>query len=220
MPNRAKTAEGASKSSAPMLSRRALNRALLARQMLLRRADCTVTGAVTHLVGLQAQTPNAPYLALWSRLTDFDPNRLTELINDRRVVRIALMRGTIHSVTDSDCLELRGHFGPVLARGLQGAFGKHLHGLDMKQVETGARTLLQKQPLSFDELWRLLEKRWPNRDGAALANAARALVPMVQIPPRGTWGEGGLAKHVPAETWLGRPLRTAPPLDRTILRYL
>jgi hypothetical protein len=220
MPSRATSADGARTASATMLSRRTLNRALLARQLLLRRSDRTVLAAVTHLVGLQAQTPNAPYLALWSRLADFVPNVLTELIHNRRVVRIALMRGTIHSVTDSDCLELRPHFGDVLARGLQGSFGKHLQGLNLKQVEAAARKLLQKQPLSFNELGRLLQKRWPDRDPGALANAVRAMVPLVQIPPRGTWGKGGLATHVPAETWLGRPLSTVPALDQMIHRYL
>jgi hypothetical protein len=220
MPNRATPIEGARKSGAPILDRRALNRALLARQLLLRRSDCSVLAAITHLVGLQAQTPNAPYLALWSRLTAFDPNLLTEFINERRVVRIALMRGTIHSVTDSDCLELRPHFGAVLARGLHGSFGKHLKGLNLKQVEAAARKLLKKQPLSFNELGRILEEQWPNRDPSALANAVRALVPLVQIPPRGTWGAGGLAIHVPAETWLGRPVCKAPALDRMIHRYL
>jgi hypothetical protein len=220
MPSRATSVDGIRKSSPPTLSRRALNRALLARQLLLRRSDRSVLSTVTHLVGLQAQTPNAPYFALWSRLTDFDPKLLTELIHDRRVVRIALMRGTIHSVTDSDCLELRPHFGDVLARGLRGSFGKHLKGLNLKQVEAAARKLLKKQPLSFNELGRLLEKRWPNRDPGALANAVRALVPLVQIPPRGTWGEGGLATHVPVENWLGRPLGRVPALDRMIHRYL
>lgn len=203
-----------------MLSRRALNRALLARQLLLRRSDRTVLAALTHLVGLQAQTPNAPYLALWSRLTDFDPNLLTELIHDRRVVRIALMRATIHSVSDSDCLELRPHFGAVLARGLQGAFGRDLKGLNLNEVEAAARTLFEKQPLSFAELGKLLQQQWPDRNPGALANAVRVLVPLVQIPPRGTWAKGGLATHVPAETWLGNPLCTAPALDRMIHRYL
>ncbi len=203
-----------------MLNGRALNRALLARQMLLRRSDRPVLAAITHLVGLQAQTPNAPYLGLWSRLKDFDPKQLTELINDRRVVRIALMRGTIHSVTNSDCLELRLHFDSVLARGLRGAFGRHLQGLNLKQVESAARKLLQKQPRSFDELGRLLQKQWPDRDRAALANAVRAIVPLIQIPPRGIWGEGGPASHVAAETWLGKPLCMAPALDRMVHRYL
>jgi hypothetical protein len=220
VPGLATCVDGAHKSSPPILNKRALNRALLARQLLLCRSDREVLNAVTHLVGLQAQTPNAPYIALWSRLTNFGPNKLTEFIIDRRIVRIVLMRGTIHSVTDSDCLELRPHFDTVLARGLQGSFGKHLQGLNLKQVETAARKLLQKQPLSFDELGKLLQKQWPDRDCAALANAVRALVPLVQIPPRGTWGKGGPATHVPAETWLGRPLASAPALDRMIHRYL
>lgn len=215
-----KSVDGARKARPHLLSKRALNRALLARQLLLRRSDTDVLNAVTHLVGLQAQTPNAPYIALWSRLTHFDPSQLTELIHLRRIVRIALMRGTIHSVTDSDCLALRPHFNAVLARALRGAFGKHLQNLNLKQVESAARKLLQKRPLSFDELGKLLQKRWPDRDSAALANTVRALVPLVQVPPRGTWGNGGPATHVPSDVWLGKPLDTSPALDRMIHRYL
>ena len=208
------------KPNAPLLSKRALNRALLARQLLLCRSDDKVLAAVTHLVGMQAQTPNAPYLSLWSRLKGFDANQLTAFIHERRVVRIALMRGTIHSVTDSDCLKLRPHFDRVLDRGLRGAFGKHLKGLNLKHVEDAARKLLRERPLTFAELGKLLARRWPDREPAALANAARALLPLIQIPPRGTWGEGGPAAHVPAETWLGRSLCTAPTLERMIVRYL
>lgn len=203
-----------------MLSNRALNRALLARQFLLGRSDETVLGALTHLVGLQAQTPNAPYIALWSRLKDFNPTQLSALIHDRHVVRIALMRGTIHSVSKNDCVELRPHFAPVLERGLRGAFGKHLAGLNLKKVETAARKLLEKQPLTFDQLGKLLAKEWPERNPDALANVARALLPLVQIPPRGIWGQGGVASHVPAEIWLRKPLCQEPDLPRMIVRYL
>lgn len=220
MPTRVRSAGITPKLRPGMLNRRALNRALLARQLLLERSDSTVHDALTHLVGLQAQTPNAPYIALWSRLKDFAPKHLAELICDRRVVRIALMRGTIHSVTDRDCLELRPHFARVLERGMRGAFGKHLSGLNLKEVETAARKLLKKQPLTFEELGKLLSRQWPKCDPDALANAARALVALVQIPPRGIWGEGGLARHALAETWLGKPLCATPPLERVIYRYL
>ena len=220
MPIRKSTISGTRKPSPTPLSQRALNRALLARQLLLCRSDDTVLDALTHLVGLQAQTPNAPYLSLWSRLRGFHPNQLTAFILERRVVRIALMRGTIHSVTDSDCLELRPHFDRVLDRGLRGAFGKHLKGLNLKHVEAAARKLLSERPLTFDEVGKLLARRWPDREPSALANAARALLPLIQIPPRGIWGEGGPAAHVPTETWLGRPLCTAPTLERMIIRYL
>lgn len=220
MPIRNSTIQGTRKPVLITLSKRALNRALLARQLLLCRSGDTVMAVLTHLVGLQAQTPNAPYLALWSRLKGLDANQLTALIHARRVVRIALMRGTIHSVTDSDCLELRAHFDPVLNRGLRGAFGKHLKGLNLKQVEVAGRGLLTKRPLTFDELGKLLAKKWPDRDPAALANAVRALIPLIQIPPRGTWGKGGPATHVPAEIWLGKPLSATPKLERLMYRYL
>jgi hypothetical protein len=92
--------------------------------------------------------------------------------------------------------------------------------LNLKRVEAAARELLERKPLTFNELGKLLARRWPDRDPAALANVARALVPLVQIPPRGIWNESGPATHVPAEKWLGKPLCTAPSLERIVYRYL
>lgn len=87
-----------------VLSRRALNRALLERQLLLRRTTSPALDAVEHLVGMQAQAPTPPYHGLWTRLTGFRPADLADLITGRQVVRIALMRGTVHLVTAGDCL--------------------------------------------------------------------------------------------------------------------
>jgi len=109
-----------------VLSLRALNRALLARQMLLRPAPLpagpgrpeAVIGMVEHLVGLQAQAPFPPYFGLWSRLAGFQPADLAELLVSREVVRIALMRGTIHLVSARDCLTFRPLVQPVLDRAL------------------------------------------------------------------------------------------------------
>ena len=102
--------------SADVLGRRALNRATLARQLLLRRADMAPLDAVEHLVGLQAQIPLNPYTALWSRLDGFRPESLAELLLDRRAVRITVMRATIHLVGADDCLLLRPLMQPVLDR--------------------------------------------------------------------------------------------------------
>ncbi|MEA2146377.1 MAG: hypothetical protein QOG59_1964, partial [Solirubrobacteraceae bacterium] len=66
--------------AATVLSLRALNRALLARQLLLARVSMAPGEAVEHLVGMQAQEPQAPYLGLWSRLADFSPEALSELL--------------------------------------------------------------------------------------------------------------------------------------------
>src|SRR5581483_866461 len=103
------------------LSQRALNRALLARQCLLERQPLSPLAAVERLVGLQAQNPPSPYLALWSRLAAFEPEGLSRLLVERQVVRIALMRSTIHVVAARDCLELRPLIQPVLDRQLAGA---------------------------------------------------------------------------------------------------
>src|SRR6202453_5446150 len=125
------------------LTARALNRALLDRQLLLRREPLPgatgpradrVIETVEHLVGLQAQAPFPPYYGLWSRLDGFRPGDLAELITDRSVVRIALMRGTIHLVSARDCLPLRQLVQPVLDRGLRGAYGKQLAGADTVAV--------------------------------------------------------------------------------------
>ncbi|MGP3961444.1 DNA glycosylase AlkZ-like family protein [Nonomuraea sp. 3N208] len=101
-----------------ILTRRALNRATLDRQLLLRRADLTPLQAIEHLVGLQAQTPHTWYVGLWSRLAACRPEEVAALLTQRRAVRIALMRSTIHLVSTTDALALRPLVQPVLDRDL------------------------------------------------------------------------------------------------------
>lgn len=113
---------------------------------------------MTRWIGLQAQTPNAPYIALWLRLKNFDPQSLTAFIRERHVVRITLMHSTLYSVTDNDCLELRPYFQHALLRSMRGAFGKNLNGLKLKHFEAAARKLLEQQPLTFNELGRPLAR--------------------------------------------------------------
>ena len=86
----------------PILSLRQLNRALLARQMLLRRARVDVPRAIERLGALQAQWPRAPYVGLWSRLAGFERGDLEQALEERRVVKATLMRGTLHLVSASD----------------------------------------------------------------------------------------------------------------------
>jgi hypothetical protein len=188
--------------------------------MLLERQQLPAVAAIEHLVGLQAQTPNAPYLGLWSRLEGFDPAELATLVADRQVVRLALMRSTVHSVSAADCLALRPLFQPVMVRGLLGNFGRQLEGLDLAEVVVAGRALLQEKPLTWAELGAQLRQRWPDRESMALANTVRSHLALIQVPPRGLWGEGGTAKHVPAETFLGQPLDPNPSIDNMVLRYL
>ena len=95
------------KSTEPVLSQRALNRATLARQFLIDRSSLPALEVVRHLVGLQSQAPDPPYIGLWSRMASFHPSELERLLVDRVVVRMAVMRSTIHVVTADDCLSSR-----------------------------------------------------------------------------------------------------------------
>jgi hypothetical protein len=195
------------------LSLRALNRALLSRQMMLDQADLPedpdarragVIGVIEHLVGLQAQAPFPPYYGLWSRLPGFRPDDLASLIMDRSVVRIALMRGTIHLVSARDCLPLRRLLQPVLDRGLRGTFGKRLAGVDAVALAAAGRGLVEAAPMTFSALGEALAERWPQHPPDALAQGVRAHVPLVQVPPRAVWGRAGQSQHTTAEHWLGR----------------
>ena len=211
-----------------ILSRRALNRALLARQLLLRRSKMSAEDAIEHLVGMQAQVPTDPYVGLWTRLDGFRTDDLAKLITQRRAVRIGLMRGTVHLVTARDGLAMRPVVQQVYervflsARGDVGVptFTSRLAGIDLKALLRAGRKLLDESPRSAAELRPLLNKRWPDRDANALAAAVHFLLPLVQVPPRGLWGESGQARHASLETWLGKDLgRDASP-DELILRYL
>ncbi len=204
------------------LTRRALNRATLERQLLLSRArDLTAAGAIAYLVGLQAQTPNAPYVALWSRLADFAHRDLAGLIESRQAVRIPVMRGTIHLVTADDALTLRPLTQDVLTRAFGGqAFARNLKGLDLDEVTEAGRALCDERPRTRAELGRLLQERWPGYDKESLGVAITFLVAMVQVPPRGLWGQAGPIAWAPAETWLGTALSRKPEPDQAVLRYL
>ncbi|MGQ0841792.1 winged helix DNA-binding domain-containing protein [Actinokineospora sp.] len=202
------------------LTRQALNRALLARQLLLRRERLDAATAIERLVGMQAQAPNPPYVGLWSRLAEFDFAELAGLVERREVVRIALMRSTIHLVTARDCAPLRAVLQPVLDRGFRSVIGAKFDGLDLDAVANAGRELVATEPMTFAELARRLAPRWPDHDPARLAGVVRTRVPLVQVPPRGLWGVGGSALHTTADAWLGE--RPAPTLtvDELVLRYL
>ena len=205
-----------------VLGPRELNRATLERQLLLRRRELPALDAIEHLVGMQAQAPSPPYIGLWTRLKDFHPDELARLILERRAVRIALMRNTVHLVSAQDCLALRPLMQPVLDRTLYStrANRAHLEGVDTGALVAAGRALLEVKPRTAKELGELLLEQWPERDPTSLARAIRHLLPLVQVPPRGVWGESGPAAHTTAESWLGRPLDPSPSIENIVLRYL
>ena len=203
-----------------ILGQRALNRALLDRQFLLRRVDLPVREAVEHLVGLQAQAVAPTYYGLWSRLEGFDPNELGRMLTDREAVRMTLMRGTVHLVTVGDALLLRPLVQVVIERGHNGAFGRRMGGADLAELERAVREELDGEVLHARQLGRRLVARGVGDDVEAIGNATRVYVPLVQVPPRGVWGKSGQAKYATLEAWTGRSLESNPSIDELVLRYL
>jgi hypothetical protein len=179
-----------------------------------------VAGAVEHLVGLQAQNPLDPYLALWSRLQPFRTADLAHLLLQRKAVRIALMRSTIHLVSARDALALRPVVQPVLERQFRGSPYQRLLGdVDRREVVKEGRALLDQEPRTTRALGQALQRRWPQVDAATLGFTLRTFAPLVQVPPRGVWGASGAPRHTTLEHWLGRPL-AAPDPEAVVMRYL
>jgi hypothetical protein len=202
------------------LSQRALNRATLDRQLLLSRSALSVAATLEHLVGMQAQTPHTAYVGLWTRLEGFRGEDLSELLVDRSVVRMALMRGTIHLVTARDAWGLRPLLQPVMDRVQKGQFGKRLEGVDLDEVVAMGRAFVDERPRTFKALGDHLLTRWPDRDRFGLEQAVRTGVPLVQVPPRGLWRQSGPIAHTSVEAWLGEPRAERPTIDVVVRRYL
>ncbi|HUP88096.1 MAG TPA: winged helix DNA-binding domain-containing protein [Longimicrobiales bacterium] len=202
------------------ITTRALNRALLARQFLLQRTSNSPLSVIEHLVGMQSQSPTPPYYGLWSRIENFQPEDLSRLIASRKVVRMTLMRTTIHLVSAKDCVAIRPLMQPVIERMVYGGYGRMLAGCDVPAIAKAGRKLVEEEPLTYGELASLLQVMWPDVNGQAMANAVRAHIPLVQVPPRGLWGKSGAAVHTSMEQWLKPKTKPRLSLEKLLLRYL
>ena len=205
---------------APLISRRALNRALLARQMLLAREAIPALAAIERLAGIQSQAPNPAYFGLWTRVQAFRHEELAELISERNVVRLSLMRSTIHLVSSSDARSWRPLLQPVMDRMFESTYGRYLDGIERSELIAEGVRLVENEPRTFNELGTALLERWPDRNPAALANAIRSAAALVQVPPRGLWGRSGAARHTTIERWLGQAIASEPDMTAMAKRYL
>lgn len=203
-----------------VLDRRARNRALLARQWLLDPpSEATALEAVEHLGGLQAQDVKAPYFQLRARVAGFDPLELSGLLERREVVRIVVMRGTIHLVSARDAPVLRALAQPAIS-GQTDSNWKLPAEVDREALAGAGRELVEGEPRTFAQLAQALGPRWPQAEAQALAHQIRARVPLVQVPPRGLWGRSGPAAHTSLEAWVGAEVSEEVDLVPLVRRYL
>lgn len=162
---------------------RELNRATLARQGLLERLDTTPVALAERLVGLQGQEPLPPLIGLWTRLAEAERVGLQALVDQGRLVRASLMRGTLHLVSVADYRRLRPAVQPVLDRALAGH--QYTRGLDLDAVEEAAREVFGDRTLTFDEVRDALAPRFPDANPRGLGYAARLRLPLVADPSGG-----------------------------------
>jgi len=202
------------------LDRRALNRATLARQHLLERSSLDPCAMVEHLLGMQGQAPSPPYAGLWTRIAGFRGEDLSRLIESRDVVRITLMRGTVHVVSARDALLLRPLTEPAYQAMVARGYRDDLEGIDLAALSARVRELVEERPRTPAELAAELGAVWPGRRSQALTNAAGAWTPLVQTPPRGLWKRGGQPRLTTLESWVGQPVAASPSIDDVVLRFL
>lgn len=197
--------------AAPMLTLRELNRATLARQMLLQRAALPVVTAIERLAALQAQWAPSPYIALWSRLESFDRSRLWDAIEKKHtVIRARLMRGTLHLVSARDFYAYA-----VATQDLQRGAWNRLQvgrGVDPKAVARLAVAFAREPRLKEDVVAHLTERlgsfggpyKW------LIWRFVSAHADLVSAPPGGHWSYGGTdAPYVAARHWIAGGARPA-----------
>jgi hypothetical protein len=203
-----------------VLTTRALNRATLARQLLLARAPETPLRAIERLAGMQAQLPRPPFVGLWSRLERFRREDLTRLVLRRSALRATMMRGTLHLVSTRDYLRLRVAIQPALDRMGGSVLGARVRAFDLDAVVDEARAFFEEAPRTFEALRVHLARQHPGEDLRAMAYAIRLRLPLVLVPDDARWGHPGAANFAVAESWLGKPLATGTDLRPVVRRYL
>ena len=203
------------------LTDRQLNRATLARQMLLERSDRSIEDAVAFLLGLQGQQTHDPYIGVWSRLKQFRHEEMTALILDKTLVRATTMRATLHLHTADDLLGLREFVQPVVERMWQSAFGKRRFGdNDKAKVRKAGVKLLDKGPMTSGALGKALQEKFPEGEPLAKAVLMQVVETLIQVPPTRIWGSGHAPMLTRVENWLPAPHRRTIARETLVRRYL
>jgi hypothetical protein len=203
-----------------VLTTRDLNRALLARQMLLGREAATPLEALRRLVALQGQMARAPFIGLWARLKAFDPADLRRLIVERQVVRSSFVRATLHLTTAQDFLDLRPALRATLGRDAPLALpgGIKVTPDELEPILALARAHFAKAPRPFESLRDVIEAQGFG-DVRVMAFAARILLPLVQASDNSEFGYKAGGEFVTVKAWLGHDTAKPDPAE-LLRRYL
>lgn len=202
------------------LTDRQLNRATLARQMLLERSDRSIIAAVEWLLGLQAQQTHDPYIGLWSRLRGFTHEALTALIVDRTLARATTMRGTLHLHTADDLIGIREQMQPFLRTVWLSNFKKRSGNVDEAAVLKLARKLLDAEPMTAGALGKKLKEQFPAAEPLALTTLLQSTDTLIQIPPTRIWGSGHAPVLTRLQNWLPAPHVRPIAREALVRRYL
>ncbi|WP_148045002.1 winged helix DNA-binding domain-containing protein [Nocardioides marmorisolisilvae] len=204
------------------LSLRTLTRTLWLRQQLVpgQRAVQGVPAVVEHVMGLQAQDNLPPYLSLAARVDGFSPADLSDLIEDRTLVRLFSMRGTVHVLTAADALTLRGWVQPALDR-VSGTnqTSRPANHLTTEQLDAVVGPFLADGPQPHPEIGKALAAAYPDVAEEALRHVSRERLPLLQVPPRGLWKRSGGVVYQYVDRYLGQPFVEADVQD-LVVRYL
>lgn len=203
-----------------ILKLRELNRATLARQVLLQREQLAVPAAIERLAGLQAQLASAPYVGLWTRLDDFKREDLAGLIENRKVVKATFIRGTLHLVTAEDYLQFRTALQPLLMDAASSIAKRRGGDFDLDKVLKAARKFIGERPRSFAEISEMLERLMPGVDVGAMRYSVRTHIPLVQVPVPTGWSYPNKPEFTLAEEWIGRKTSPRDELQELVKRYL
>ena len=193
------------------LTQRDLNRALLARQLLLQRARLPIPRALERMGGLQAQYAPSMYIGLWSRVEGFERTALTRALERRTVVQATLMRATIHLVSKRDFWPLA-----VAIREPRRRWWERTHPerpRDMVAAGKRLRGFLADGPRRRAEIEKFL--------GRERALGVGAYVDVVRAPPSGTWEQRRADLYAAAEDWVGiEDVDVAEARNLLVRRYL
>jgi hypothetical protein len=206
---------------ADVLTRAELNRATLARQMLLAREKTSAVEAVERLLAMQAQEARPPFVGLWSRVADFSADQLRTALHEREVVRATHARATLHLLSARDYLAFRAPVQPLLTASAE-AIAKRIGGPqpDAEQLMTAARTFLTAGPAKFDAVRERMQEAFPDVNDRALGYAVRMKLPLVMVPTGDPWAFPSTSDFTLAELWLGEAITPDESSDQLALRYL